>query len=99
LFIEKLHFRADHQPTVKQSATSGRLFSTVCSCTDTKLLILEELALAIFSDSPNSEAFCYSHSFVEAQYKLYTDVNVKETVDVAVMNVESDYILQHAKQL
>jgi hypothetical protein len=100
LIIEKLHFRADHQPNVKQSVISGRLFSTLRSSTDTELLTLEELALALFSDSPNSVAFHYSPLFVEALYELFTNVNIKEIVDVvAVNNVEYDNILQLAKQL
>lgn len=76
LIIEKPHFGAKHQPTVKQSAALGRLFSTVCSSTDTQSLTPEEIASAVFPDSPNSVAFCYSHSFVEAQYEPYTDINI-----------------------
>ena len=41
LIIEKPHFGAKHQPTVKQSAALGRLglFSTVRSSTDTQSII------------------------------------------------------------
>ena len=39
LTIEKPHFGAKHQPTVKQSAALGRLFSTVHSSTDTQSII------------------------------------------------------------
>ena len=53
LIIEKPHFGAKHQPTVKQSAASGRLFSTVRSSTDTKLLTPEDIASTVFPDSPN----------------------------------------------
>ena len=85
----RLRFAARYTSTVRHSTVSRKLFSPARTSSDSAFT-LDDIASAVYTDSPDAVACRYSLEAAQPQYEPYADVNVMQTLEVETLICHSD---------